>query len=284
MPIPVQSTFVPTFDFDAEEVWVGENPANASRPGVLSQGTYGAKVGIDLVLRLLSAKGILATFFVPGRVAERYPDQVHRILDDGHEVGVHGYTHRSPTDLTLEEESEELDRALSILRSLGADPVGYRSPSWDFSKHTLSLLSAAGLTYSSNMMDDIRPYRHQGCDILELPVQWILDDAPHFWFDDVANWSKKISTPSEVREIWEEEFLGIHELGGLTVLTMHPQIIGRPSRLRMLDAFLDFVKAQESARLCTAREAAAAVSLSTATGRLFRSRCATRRSNGTGGI
>ena len=91
------------------------------------------------------------------------------------------------------------------------------------------------------MMDDIRPYRHDGFDIVELPVQWILDDAPHFWFDDVASWTKKISRPSEVREIWEEEFLGIHELGGLTVLTMHPQIIGRPGRLRMLDAFIDFV-------------------------------------------
>ena len=259
MPGSSESTFVVTFDFDAEEVWVGEDPRNASRPGVLSQGTYGAKVGIDLVLRLLSEKGIPATFFVPGKVAERYPDKVRRILDDGHEVAAHGYTHRSPTSLSLEEETEELERALLALRHLGADPVGYRSPSWDFSPHTLALLSAAGLKYSSNMMDDIRPYRHKGADIVELPVQWILDDAPHFWFDALVNWSKKIARPSEVREIWEEEFLGIHSLGGVTVLTMHPQIIGRPSRLRMLDAFLDFVTAHESVRLTTARDATAGV-------------------------
>ena len=259
MGTDTQPVFVPTFDFDAEEVWVGENPENASRPGVLSQGTYGAKVGIDLVLDLLSRKGMKATFFVPGKVAERYPHKVERILAEEHEVALHGYTHRSPTDLSRDEEQDELQKALAVLRGLGADPVGYRSPSWDFSDNTLSLLAAEGIRYSSNMMDDIKPYRHEGFDIVELPVQWILDDAPHFWFDDVANWSKKISRTSEVREIWEEEFLGIRDLGGLTVLTMHPQIIGRPSRLRMLDAFLDFVRAQESVRLCTAREVAAAV-------------------------
>lgn len=257
MSDPPASTFVPTFDFDAEEVWIGDDPANASRPGVLSQGTYGAKVAIDLILHLLSDKGVKATFFVVGRVAERYPDKVRRIVAEGHEVALHGYTHRSPSSLTREEEEDELGRTLAILRDLGADPVGYRSPSWDFSENTLPLLAAAGVSYSSNMMDDIRPYVHEGYDIVELPVQWILDDAPHFWFDG-ASWDKKISRPTEVREIWEEEFRGIHDLGGITVLTMHPQVIGRPSRLRMLGAFLDFVCAQGGVRVMTAREAAEA--------------------------
>jgi len=253
---PEGSTFVPTFDFDAEEVWIGEDPANASRPGVLSQGTYGAKVAIDLILRMLAQKAMHATFFVPGRVAERHPEKVRRIIADGHEVAVHGYTHRSPSNLTRGEEEDELTRALAILRDLGADPVGYRSPSWDFSENTLPLLAAAGLSYSSNMMDDIRPYWHEGFDIVELPVHWSLDDAPHFWFDS-ATWTKKISRPSEVREIWEAEFRGIHALGGLTVLTTHPQIIGRPGRLGMLSDFLDVVAAQEGVRIMTAREAAA---------------------------
>ena len=106
------------------------------------------------------------------------------------------------------------------------------------------------------MMDDIRPYRHPSFDIIELPVQWILDDAPQFWFDDVSSWTKKISTPSEVREIWEGEFLGIHELGGLTVLTMHPQIIGRPGRLRMLDDFIDFVRSTPGVEVARARDVA----------------------------
>ncbi len=216
-------------------------------------------MGLGLILDLLSGKEMQATFFVPGRVAEHHPDEVRRIVGEGHEVGVHGYTHRSPSELTRAEEESELAKALDVLRGLGADPVGYRSPSWDFSESTLDLLAAAGLTYSSNMMDDIRPYVHEGHDIVELPVHWMLDDAPHFWFDGADAWNKKIATTSEVRQIWQEEFLGIHALGGLTVLTTHPQIIGRPSRLRMLDEFLDLVRAQEGVEVTTARGVASSI-------------------------
>ena len=88
-----------TFDFDAEEVWIGEDPENANRPGVLSQGTYGAKVAVPLILGLLERHGVTATFFVPGRVAERYPERVREILAAGHEIGHHGYTHTSPMNL-----------------------------------------------------------------------------------------------------------------------------------------------------------------------------------------
>jgi len=62
-----------TFDFDAEEVWIGEDPANAGRPGVLSQGTYGAKVAVPAILEILARRGVRATCFVPGRVAKRHP-------------------------------------------------------------------------------------------------------------------------------------------------------------------------------------------------------------------
>jgi peptidoglycan-N-acetylglucosamine deacetylase len=250
------STFVLTFDFDAEEVWIGEDPGNARRPGVLSQGTYGAKVGVGLLLDLLARKDMLATFFVPGKVAERHSDKVRAIQDAGHEVAVHGYSHRSPSSLTADEEKRELEMALTVLRRLGAEPVGYRSPSWDFSERTLELLADAGIAYSSNMMDDIRPYMHHEWGIVELPVQWILDDAAHFWFDGTASWVKKIATPADVLAIWTAEFLGIHALGGLTVLTLHPQIVGRPGRLRMLEDFLDRVLAEPGVRVALAREVA----------------------------
>ena len=82
-----------TFDFDAEEVWIGEDPANADRPGALSQGTYGAKVAVPQILALLRRHDLKATFFVPGRVAEQHGDRVREIIADGHEVGHHGYTH-----------------------------------------------------------------------------------------------------------------------------------------------------------------------------------------------
>jgi peptidoglycan/xylan/chitin deacetylase (PgdA/CDA1 family) len=244
-----------SFDFDAEEVWIGEDPDNASRPGVLSQGTYGAKVAVPKVLEVLERNGVRASFFIPGRVAESHPERVKEIVAAGHEVGHHGYTHTSPTRLSREEEQAELLRGKEILESFGTEVVGYRSPSWDFSPHTLEMLERHGFRYSSNLMDDVRPYRHEGSAVVEVPVQWILDDAPHFWFDG-ATWTKKISTIEEVRRIWEDEFLGIRDLGGTAVFTMHPQIIGRPSRLRLLDGFIGFVKGHTDTWLATCGEIA----------------------------
>jgi len=230
-----------TFDFDAEEVWIGDDPANADKPGVLSQGTYGGKVAVPLILELLERHGLRATFFVVGRVAERYPDRVRDIAAAGHELAHHGYTHTSPAKLSRDAEEAELVRARRVLQGFGAEITGYRSPSWDFSPHTLPLLEEHGFRYSSNYMDDLHPYIHPGTSIVELPIQWILDDAAHWWFSG-ADWTKKISTTAEVRAIWEEELLGIRELGGSCIFTMHPQVVGRPSRIRFLDSFMGFVK------------------------------------------
>ena len=245
-----------TFDFDAEEVWIGEDPANADKPGVLSQGTYGAKVAVPLILELLATHGLFATFFIPARVAERHPHRVKEIASAGHEIAHHGFTHTSPTKLSRQEEEEELKKGLEILRSFGGEVVGYRSPSWDFSAHTLALLETHGFRYSSNFMDDLMPYRHEGSSIVELPIQWTLDDAAHFWFDG-ATWTKKISTVSEVREIWQGEFLGIRKVGGCCIFTMHPQVIGRPYRLAFLDELMGFVKAHDDVWIATCGEIAA---------------------------
>jgi len=245
-----------TFDFDAEEVWIGEDAANADRPGVLSQGAYGARVAIPLILELLERHGVRATFFVPGRVAERHPERVREIVAGGHEVGLHGYTHRSPSELEPGEEERELVRSRAVLEALGARLHGYRSPSWDFSSETLDLLDRHGLRYSSNLMDDLRPYRHPGRELVELPVQWILDDAAHFWFSN-TDWANTIAPTRWVREIWEEEFLGIRGVGGTCVFTLHPQIIGRPSRLAFLDRFVGFVRAHDDVRVRTCAEIAA---------------------------
>ena len=247
-----------TFDFDAEEVWIGEDPANADRPGVLSQGTYGARVAIPLILELLERHGVRATFFVPGRVGERHPERVREIVAGGHEVGLHGYTHRSPSELAPGEEEDELVRSRTVLEGLGARLHGYRSPSWDFSAETLDLLTGHGLRYSSNLMDDLRPYRHPGRELVELPVQWLLDDAAHFWFANV-DWANTIVPTRWVREIWEEEFLGIRRLGGTCVFTLHPQLIGRPSRLAFLDAFVGFVLGHDDVRARTCAEIAESV-------------------------
>jgi peptidoglycan/xylan/chitin deacetylase (PgdA/CDA1 family) len=243
-----------SFDFDAEEVWIGEDPENANRPGVLSQGAYGPKVAIPLILDLLEKHDITATFFVCGRDAERHPESIKQIISRGHEIAHHGNTHTSPTDMSEQEEQAELRDALETLRSLGAEVVGYRSPSWDFSPHTLSLLSQNQFQYSSNLLDDIKPYMHEAYGLVELPVSWILDDAPHFWFAN-DTWEKTIRSPHEVSRVWRSEIEGIAKLGGHVMLTMHPMIIGRPSRLEMLDEVLANLT-ESNAWIATARQTA----------------------------
>ncbi|MFF8816976.1 polysaccharide deacetylase [Leucobacter sp. NPDC015123] len=226
-----------SFDFDAEELWIAENPANADSPGVLSQGAYGPRVGVPLILEVLRKHGITATFFVPGKDALRHPDAVRAILAAGHEVAHHGHSHTSPTRLTAEEERAELTDGLAALRGLGAEVSGYRSPSWDFSPHTLDMLEEAGLSYSSNLLDHIVPYAHTAHDLVEIPVSWILDDAPHFWFAN-DTWEKTIRSPREVLDVWLPEIDGIATLGGHVMLTFHPFLTGRPSRLAFLDSVL----------------------------------------------
>lgn len=256
-PDTVACDVVLSFDVDGEEVWIGEDAANAVRPGTLSQGAYGPKVAVPLILDLLRRLELPATFFVPGRIGERYPHRVEEILAAGHEVGHHGYTHTSPAKLDRAQEEDELGRGLEVLTGLGADVVGYRSPSWDFSASTLDLLVVHGFRYSSNLMDDIRPYRHPHHDLVELPVHWTFDDAPHFWFD-LRSWVKTIRTAAEVRALWEEELQGMRRVGGLVMLTGHPQIIGRPGRLAMLEDFLGWARELPGVTFSTARAVAEA--------------------------
>jgi peptidoglycan/xylan/chitin deacetylase (PgdA/CDA1 family) len=244
-----------SFDFDAETVWVGFDEQNTLRPGVLSIGHYGARVGLPLILDILERRGIRATFFVVGQNLERYPELVHRIIADGHEIGIHGYTHTPPQSLTPAEEEGELVRCLELFSEFGVRPAGYRSPSWDVSPHTLDLLVKHGLQYSSQFMADIQPYWHQEHDLLELPIQWLLDDWPFFAFG-LGQMERPICDPEAVGALWWQEFESLTDLGGHFILTMHPQVIGRPSRLKVLDELIARIAARPDIWFATCGEIA----------------------------
>jgi peptidoglycan-N-acetylglucosamine deacetylase len=224
-------------DLDGETLWLSRDPEHARRPGVLSQGAYGPKVGAPLLLDLLERFALRATFFVPGWIAEQYPELVARIHRMGHEVGHHGYQHEWPDPDRPDEEAARFVQGLEALEHVtGERPVGFRSPAWELTPRTLPLLREHGFLYSSNLMDDLVPYVHDE-GIVELPVQWLLDDAPYFMFQTRLP-SRPIWPAEQVERAWLEEFRGIYALGGHFNLTVHPQFIGRPGRLRMLERVL----------------------------------------------
>ncbi len=186
-------------------------------------------------------KDLKATFFIPGWTAEQHQKSLVSVVEWGHEIGHHGWIHEWPTALTRDEEKEVLEQGLSALRKLtGKDPVGYRSPAWEFSDNTLALLSEYGFKYSTNLMSHFIPWQHAESGIIELPVSWLLDDAPYFLYGPGRN-AKPIHSADDVMKIWVEEFQGIYKYGGLFNLTMHPQIIGRPGRVQMLERLIDYI-------------------------------------------
>jgi peptidoglycan/xylan/chitin deacetylase (PgdA/CDA1 family) len=243
-PEGIRSAVALTVDLDGETPWTVKDPDIAAQPSALSMAQYGPRVGVPLILSLFDEMSVESTFFIPGKSAEDYPETVESIAAAGHEIAVHGYTHTPPFSLTRGEEEAELVRALEVLGGFSDSVSGYRAPVYGVSVHTLELLAKHGVVYSSNFMDDIKPYRHAGSGVVELPVQWIMDDWTQFVHGS-DDWLAQNATSAHVKELWMEEFRAIHELGGLFVLTLHPQVIGRPSRVQMLAELISEMRALE---------------------------------------
>ena len=235
-----------TFDLDVETMWTSRDPKNAERPIIMSQGAYGWKVGLGRVLKLLNSYSVRATFFVPGLVIEQRPQVVDMILEKGHEIAHHSWSHKWIVNMSPEEEREEMSRGFEIIeRTTGRPPAGYRSPAAEFSPITLELLQEYGFGYSSNYFDDDSPYLHvingNLTDIVEYPFHWVLDDAPFFQYS-ITLPGRTMQAPSAVLEAWKMEFDMLYEEDREFVLAMHPQIIGRPSRIKALEGLIQHIQ------------------------------------------
>lgn len=254
-----------TFDFDAMSVWLGSY--KAKNPSMISRGEFCA-IAIPRILDLLEKHAIPATFCIPGHTALAYPDLVKRIRDGGHEIAHHGWVHENPADFDDAGERANIEKGLEALhKAAGVRPIGYRSPSWDFSENTTKILLDYGFLYDSSLMgadftpyyarigdrfDDTSPYLFgPNVDLVELPVNWALDDFPHFEFVDKDTYG--LSAPTKVEEIWSDEFAYAHQHApnGLYSLTMHPQVIGRGHRMMMLDRLISRFKGYDKVRFTT---------------------------------
>lgn len=232
-----------SFDSDHESTTLrmGE-----SSPGKLSQGEYSSRVGVRRISRLLDKYDIRATFFVPAVCAMLHPEEQRQLAGDGHEIGIHGWIHERNSELPPADERELQMRAADVLEKIsGVRPVGIRTPSWDFSQHTLAISREMGLLYDSSLMGDDDPYEiledGVATGMVELPVEWIKDDAVYFNMDRLGG-LRPHTAPSAVLEIFKGEFDGAYQESGLFVLTMHPHFIGHRSRMAMLDELVRYLR------------------------------------------
>lgn len=244
------------FSFDVDNETVSLRFAEPTI-GALSQGEYGARVALPRIVSLLDRNRIPATFFIPAVSLMIHPDMARVIGASGrHEVGVHGWIHEMNTALPGNIERDLVKRAKEYLtKATGKAPVGYRAPSWNFSPNTLAIVRELGFTYESSMMSDERPYElmqdGKPTGVVELPVEWIMDDAP--LFNPQGN---AYANPRDVAQVWMDEFDRAWDEGTVFLLTMHPHISGHRSRIVALDMLIEHMKRKGSVWFATHREVA----------------------------
>lgn len=235
-----------SFDIDTEPVWIGFQ--EQSSPSYMSRGEYGARRGMPRVLDLLEKHDIPATFFMPAMSMELHPEVVRDIKQriPRHEFGFHSYVHENPLRLNEGDERRIYGQAMDIfVRHVGKRPVGFRSAAWDLTESTVKIVKEMGFLYESSMMADNSPYElvaeGKATGLVELPVEWILDDWPLFQI----SWPSKhvaIRNAEDVLSIWRDEFDVAWEEGTMYILTMHPQVIGHRYRMKMLDKLVTHMK------------------------------------------
>ena len=229
--------------------------------GRLCWGEYGARVGVPRILELLQKYSVPATFYVPAVAALLHPEEQRRVVAEGHEIGIHGWIHELNSVLPYEAERDLMMRSADTLTEItGVRPVGLRTPSWDFSPDTLRIEKEMGLLYDSSLMADEDCYvlmlDGAPTGVVELPVEWIRDDAPYFMMNRMGA-QRPYTPPADVLDIFRREFDAAYQAGGLFQLTMHPHIIGYRSRIWIVEELIRHARALPGVWFATHAEVAA---------------------------
>jgi peptidoglycan/xylan/chitin deacetylase (PgdA/CDA1 family) len=206
---------------------------------------YGPEVGVPRILEGYRRYGLKQTFFVPAWCIEHYPRAVDAMVNDGHEVGFHGYIHEAPNALSREEEHYWMQRSIEVIRKhTGQRPRGNRSPLYNFSINTADLLLAEGFLYDASLMGDDVPYilKSGNGELVELPSSWALDDWPPYVHSIDLNYMFQIMSPDRAMETFMAEFEAMrHEGGGLWIGVWHPFVSGRLSRWLRIEKMIEYM-------------------------------------------
>jgi peptidoglycan/xylan/chitin deacetylase (PgdA/CDA1 family) len=233
-----------SFDSDHE---TNELRDGGNSIGRLSWGQYGNRVGVPRVLEVLRRYDVPETFYVPAVTALLHPEEQRRVVEAGHEIGIHGWIHELNSGLSYEAEHDLMLRSSDTLEKItGVRPVGMRTPSWDFSPHTLRIAREMGLLYDSSLMADEDCYEllldGEPTGVVELPVEWVRDDAVYLMMNRFQA-QRPYTPPTDVLDIFRRELEAAHREGGLFQLTMHPHIIGYRSRIWILEEIIRHARA-----------------------------------------
>ena len=121
-------------------------------PFDISQGMFAGEIGTPRLLKLFDKFGIKTSWFVPGHSIETFPEQTKMMVDAGHEIGLHGYSHENPLSMTPEQEEAILDKCIDLItRISGKPPKGYVAPWWEVSNATIGLLLKHGVVYDHSL-------------------------------------------------------------------------------------------------------------------------------------
>ncbi|WP_199429851.1 polysaccharide deacetylase family protein [Qaidamihabitans albus] len=271
-------------DVDAVAGWLGSYGGEDS-PCDISRGLFAGEVGVPRLLRLFERNDLRTTWFVPGHSLETFPDQTRMVVDAGHEIGAHGYSHENPVAMTREQESAILDRSIELIEKLtGNPPTGYVAPWWEFSPVTNELLLERGIKYDHSLMhDDFTPYyvrvgdswtkidysrpaqewmkplvRGQETGLVEIPANWYLDDLPPMMFVKASANSHGFVNPRHLEQLWRDQFDWVYQELDYAAFTMtiHPDVSGRPQTLLMLQRLIEHISGHEGVRWATFDEIA----------------------------
>jgi peptidoglycan/xylan/chitin deacetylase (PgdA/CDA1 family) len=243
-------------------------------PCDISRGMFAGEVGGPRLIRLFEKYSLPSTWFVPGHSIETFPDLTRMIVDAGHEIGVHGYSHENPIAMTREQETAILDRSIDLIEEVsGRRPTGYVAPWWEFSPVTNEILLERGIKYDHSLMHrDFEPYyvrvgdswkkidysqpaetwmeplvRGEETDLVEIPANWYLDDLPPMMFVKSAPNSHGFVSPRDIGQMWQDQFDWVYREMDQAVFTMtiHPDVSGRPQVLLMLERLIEHINSHE---------------------------------------
>ncbi|HGT2347478.1 TPA: polysaccharide deacetylase [Klebsiella variicola] len=271
-------------DVDAVAGWLGSYGGEDS-PDDISRGLFAGEVGAPRLLKLFAEQQLRTTWFIPGHSIETFPEQMKAVVEAGHEVGIHGYSHENSIAMTPAQEEAVLDRSIELVTQLaGKRPTGYVAPWWEFSNVTNELLLKKGIKYDHSLMhNDFHPYyvrvgdswtkidyskhpdawmkplqRGQETDLVEIPANWYLDDLPPMMFIKKSPNSHGFVNPRHLEEMWRDQFDWVYRENEYAVFTMtiHPDVSGRPQVLLMLERLIQYIRSHDGVRFVTFDEIA----------------------------